>query len=76
MVDWVWDICEGIWNRKGWIEEYSEGIIVPIVRKGEERRIEEYRGVTLTPTLYKVYMTVLASRLREEVERNELISQN
>lgn len=39
-------------------------------------KVEEYKEVSLTPTLYKVYASVLANRLREEVEGKGLISQN
>lgn len=35
--------------------------------------MEEYRGVTLMLTLYKVYAMALAERLKEEVERKEVI---
>lgn len=35
-------------------------MIVPIVKKGEGNRVEEYRGVTLTQTAYKIYVAVLA----------------
>lgn len=37
--------------------------------------MEDYRGVTLLSTLYKVY-AVLAERLKEEVEEKGLILQN
>lgn len=37
-------------------------------KEGERERIEDYRGVTLTHTVYKIYAAVLAERLREEVE--------
>lgn len=43
-------------------------MIVPIVKKGEGISVEEYRGVSLTSSLYKVYATVLANRLKAEVE--------
>jgi len=73
---WVWKICDKIWKGEGWIEEWNEGVIVPIVKKGEGKRVEEYRGVSLTTSLYKVYASVLANRLREEVEGKGLIPQN
>ena len=41
---------------------------MPITKKGEGIRVEDYRGVTLMPSLYKIYTTVLANRLEEEVE--------
>lgn len=54
---------------QGWPKSWKEGKIVPIVKKGEGDTVEKYRGITLMPSAYKVYATVLAERLREEVER-------
>jgi Reverse transcriptase (RNA-dependent DNA polymerase) len=65
-----------VWRGEGWIEDRIERIIVPIVKKEEEKRVEDYRGVTLTSTLYNVYASVLADRLREDVEGSELVPQN
>lgn len=51
-------------------------MIVPIINKGEGERIEEYRGVTLMSTLYKVYTTVLAGRLKKELEERDSVPHN
>ncbi|KAL6418016.1 hypothetical protein ACFW04_013055 [Cataglyphis niger] len=72
--EWMWRICNRIWKGEGWIDEWNEGVIVPILKKGE--RVEEYRGVSLTPTLYKVYASVLAGRLSKEMEKKGLVPQN
>lgn len=45
-----------------------EGVIVPIIKKEKRERVEDYRGVTSMPTLYKMYTAVLAERLRKEME--------
>ena len=58
---------------EGWVEEWREGVVVPVVKKGAGKRVEDYRGVTLTQTAYKVYASVLAERLREEVEGKKLL---
>lgn len=55
---------------------WKEGVIVPIVKKGEETRVEKYKRVTLMATLYKIYMGVLAERLREKVEGKKILSGN
>lgn len=47
-----------------------------MIKKGERKRVEDYRGVTLTQTAYKVYVAVLAKRLREEVEERGLLPPN
>ncbi|KAL6421475.1 hypothetical protein ACFW04_014062 [Cataglyphis niger] len=75
--EWMWRICNRVWKGEGWIDKWNEGVIVPILKKREGERVEEYRGVSLIPTLYKVYASVLASRLSEEVEgKKGLVPQN
>ncbi|KAL6418191.1 hypothetical protein ACFW04_012287 [Cataglyphis niger] len=76
MEEWIWKICNRVWKGEGWIEEWNEGVIVPILKKGEGERVEEYRGVSLTSTLYKVYASVLAGKLSKEVEEKGLVPQN
>lgn len=46
------------------------------VKKGEGRKVEEYREVTLMTVLYKIYMMVLAERVRKECEGKGMIPQN
>jgi len=53
-----------------------EGVVVPIKKKGKEEKIEEYRGITIMSSLYKVYVAVLAGRIKEEVEGKRLIRPN
>lgn len=50
--------------------------MVPIVKKGRGDKVGDHRGVTLMPTLYKVYAEVLAERLREEVEGKGMLRKN
>lgn len=65
-----------VWKGEGWPEKWKEEVIIPIVKKGEERKVEEYRGVTLMTTFYKIYMMVLAERVRKECEGKGMIPQN
>lgn len=45
-------------------------------KEGEEREVRDCRGVTLIPTLYKVYTSVLVEKLREKVEGKKLANSN
>ncbi|KAL6416515.1 hypothetical protein ACFW04_013401 [Cataglyphis niger] len=69
-----------VWKYGGEnVEEWkicNRGMIVSILKKGEGERVKEYKGVSLTSTLYKVYASVLAGRLSEEVEEKGLVPQN
>lgn len=51
-------------------------MIVPIIKKREfEKVIKEYKE-TLMTTSYKVYMVILAERIREDSERKKTILHN
>lgn len=69
-------MCNKVWKGERWPEEWKEGVMVPIVKKREGIRVEEYRGITLMSTLYKIYAMLLAERLREDVERKKIVPQN
>lgn len=55
---------------------WREEMIVPIVKKGERKEMEDYRGVTLMPMIYKIYTIVLVERLRKEVEEKGIVPKN
>ena len=49
---------------------------MPIVKKGEGSNVKDYRGVTLMPTLYKIYVSILAKRLKKEMDEKSMIPPN
>jgi len=54
-------------------EGWKEGWIHPIYKKGEKNKAENYRGITLMDTAYKLYAMVLEEKLRAEAERLKLL---
>ena len=44
------------------IEEWKESIIVPIYKKGDKTHCNNYRGISLLPTTYKILSNILLSR--------------
>lgn len=52
------------------------GLIVPIRKKGNGERTEDYRGISIMPSLYKIYVSILTERLKEEIERKEIVPEN
>lgn len=55
--------------------DWNEGTVVSIVKRGEGEKegVKDYRGITLTQTAYRVYASVLAERLKKDVEGRELL---
>lgn len=48
-------------------------IIVPLKKKGDGKKTEDYSGVTLLNTMYKIYMMVLEDRLEREMEEKGML---
>lgn len=71
--EWIWKFCSRIWNGEEWSRNWSEGAIV---KRGEGEKVKDYRGVTLMPTLYKVYMAALGERLKEDIEEKKILPAN
>jgi len=59
-------MCNKVWRREKWIKEWEEEIIVPIKKKGEEKKMEDYKKITLI--LYKVYTMIIGERLEKEMD--------
>ena len=52
-----------IWNKEELPEEWKGSIIVPIHKKGDKTDCNNYRGISLLPTTYKILFNILLSRL-------------
>jgi hypothetical protein len=57
-----------IWNKEELSEEWKESIIVPIYKKRVKTHCNNYRGITLLPTMYKILSIILLSRLTPNAE--------
>jgi hypothetical protein len=58
---------------EGFLVDWREGVICPIFKKGEKNRAENYRGITLLNTGYKLYVSVLSGRIKREIEEKEVV---
>jgi hypothetical protein len=61
-------LINAIWNKEELPGEWKDLIIVPIHKKGDKTDCNNYRGITLLPTTYKVLSNILFSRLTPYVE--------
>lgn len=56
------EVIGRVWKRKGFPEEWRYGVITPIYKKGDKNKVENYRGITLLCTAYKVYTSILIEK--------------
>jgi len=59
----IHNLIISIWNKEKLPEEWKESIIVPIYKKGDKTDCNNYRGISLLPTTYKILSNILLSRL-------------
>jgi len=50
------------WKKEKLPEEWKESITVPIHKKGDKTDCNNYRGISLLPTTYKILSNILLSR--------------
>lgn len=62
------EVLNKMWILRKTPEEWKEGIIFPIYKKGDKKKAENYRGITLKDTGYKIYTEIIRKRLRKQLE--------
>ena len=55
---------------------WRESIIVPLHKKGNRDDPNNYRGISLTSTLSKVFLHIMNNRLQEWTEDHELVTED
>ena len=56
-------------------EGWKVGQVISIDKKGEKNKAENYRGITLMHTDYKIYAEVLEERLVKEVTEKKILQE-
>jgi hypothetical protein len=60
-----------IWNKEELPQHWKESIIVPIYKKGDKTDCNNYQGISLLSTAYKILSNILLARLNPYV--NEIV---
>jgi hypothetical protein len=62
------ELLNDILKRKEIPKEWNTDVIMPMFKKGDPKSCTNYRGITLTSILSKVFTRVIEKRLREKLE--------
>ena len=71
----ICDIFNGILDSGVFLDKWSEGIIIPIHKKGVTNDVNNYRGITLLSCLSKLFTTILNNRIIKFREDHSVISE-
>ena len=56
------------WKTQSIPQEWSNAVILPIHKKGDKTKCDNYRGISLLNVTGKLYETILETRLRNEID--------
>ena len=55
--------------------DWNKGIIVPIYKKGAKNDLNNYRGITLTSCISKIFNRLIANCITDYIESNNILSE-
>lgn len=65
----IYTLVKQIWQKEQIPEEWKIGLICPIYKKGDRLNCQNYRGITLLCTVYKIFTYLLRKRLEEDYNK-------
>lgn len=70
------EVIRKVWEEGKIPGEWKTSIIVSIYKRGDQNKVENYRGISLLCSAYKVYAEILKNRLENEVEEKDLLPES
>ena len=65
----MYEIVKQIWEEKRIPEEWKETIIVPVHKRGDRDRCENYRRIALGNAAYKILLNMILGKIKPYIEK-------
>jgi len=65
----IYELVRQIWEEERIPEEWKETIIVPIYKRGDRDRCENYRGIVLENAPYKIFVNIILLKIKPYIEK-------
>lgn len=65
-----------VWKEGNLPKDWKMSVIVPLHKEGDKEKTENYRGISLLCTAYKIYAEIMRGRLEKEVKRIKLLPES
>ena len=66
-------LCQKIWEHRKWPKEWTQSLVIPLPKKGNLRKCQNYRTISLISHPSKVMLRIILNRLKSKAE--ELLSE-
>jgi hypothetical protein len=66
----LYPLLQKIWKEQKIHEEWEEGLIIKIPKKGDLANCNNWRGITLLSTPSKIRTRVILNRIQDTVEQH------
>ena len=71
-VDFLVKLFNVLFERGIYPDSWTESIIIPLFKKGNQNDPDNYRGISLCDICSKLYSSIINNRLQEWIEQNNL----
>ena len=68
IVNWLHKLYQSILNGEEMPEDWREAVIIPIYKKGDVTKCENYRPIGLLPHAYKILSKIIQDRIQRREE--------
>jgi hypothetical protein len=65
----MYELVRQIWEEERIPKEWKETIIVPIHKRGDRDRCENYRGTALRNAAYKIFSNIILGKIKPYIEK-------
>ena len=69
IVKWIYQLCNQVWKSGEVPDDWRNGAVVCISRKGNLTECDNWRGVSLPSIPGKIYCQVILNRMRDAVDK-------
>ena len=73
MINALTIICQRIWKSKEWPDEWTKSILIPLPKKGNLKKCQNYRTISLISHPSEVMLKIILQRLKQKSE--EILSE-
>ena len=63
------ELCQKAWSMKKWPAQWTQSLVIPVPKKGNLRKCENYRILSLISHSSKICLRIILNRLNPQVER-------